>query len=151
MPTTRQGMGSIEIEELIAQRVADAMTTYKANRNSRNGVHQETSASAGGVKPTPRANKIQEAVRMAHDLMDKVVRAKTAKNVENKRKWENNQRINNVQQPNKRSDVVNAYTVGSTERVGYAGRAPLCNRCTLHYTGPCTVRCNNCKRVGHLV
>ncbi|GKA51787.1 reverse transcriptase domain-containing protein [Tanacetum coccineum] len=54
MPTTRQGMGSIEIEELIAQRVADAMTTYKANRNIGNGVHYKISASVGGVKPTPR-------------------------------------------------------------------------------------------------
>ncbi|GKA81010.1 hypothetical protein Tco_0787702 [Tanacetum coccineum] len=53
MPTTRQGMGSTEIEELIPQSVADAMTAYEANMNYENGVHHETSASAGGVDPTP--------------------------------------------------------------------------------------------------
>ncbi|GJV18257.1 reverse transcriptase domain-containing protein [Tanacetum coccineum] len=47
-------------------------------------------------------------------------------------------------------NVVKAYNAGSTERVEYAGRAPLCNRCTLHHTRLCTVKCNNCKRVGHI-
>ncbi|GJW86454.1 hypothetical protein Tco_0161794 [Tanacetum coccineum] len=54
MPTTRQGMGSVDIEQLIAQCVANAMIAYEVNRNSGNGVHNETSASAGGVEPTPR-------------------------------------------------------------------------------------------------
>ncbi|GJS73522.1 hypothetical protein Tco_0706363 [Tanacetum coccineum] len=54
MPTTRQGMGSTKIKELIAQSVADAMTAYEANMNYENGVHHETSASAEGVDPTPR-------------------------------------------------------------------------------------------------
>nr|GEZ82347.1 reverse transcriptase domain-containing protein [Tanacetum cinerariifolium] len=26
---------------------------------------------------------------------------------------------------------------------------PLCRKCTLHHTGPCTVRCQNCHKVGH--
>ncbi|GJR11670.1 putative reverse transcriptase domain-containing protein [Tanacetum coccineum] len=45
MPTTRQGFNPAAIEQLIAQRVADAMTAYEANRNSRNGVNNEASRS----------------------------------------------------------------------------------------------------------
>ncbi|GKA74718.1 hypothetical protein Tco_0781020 [Tanacetum coccineum] len=35
---------------IIAQHVADAMTTYEANRNSGNGINNKTSGSAGGVE-----------------------------------------------------------------------------------------------------
>nr|GFD15874.1 hypothetical protein [Tanacetum cinerariifolium] len=37
IPVTRQGMTTDAIEELIAQCVADALETYEANRNTRNG------------------------------------------------------------------------------------------------------------------
>ncbi|GJS99003.1 hypothetical protein Tco_0820173 [Tanacetum coccineum] len=50
MPTTRQGLNSAAIEQLITQHVADAMTAYEANQNSDNGVKIETSRSAGGVE-----------------------------------------------------------------------------------------------------
>ncbi|GKE17210.1 putative reverse transcriptase domain-containing protein, partial [Tanacetum coccineum] len=33
---------------------------------------------------------------------------------------------------------------------GYTGNRPLCKKCTLHHTGPCTVKCNTCNKVGHL-
>ncbi|GJS11770.1 reverse transcriptase domain-containing protein [Tanacetum coccineum] len=32
---------------------------------------------------------------------------------------------------------------------GYNGPHPLCRKCTLHHTGPCTVRCQNCNKVDH--
>ncbi|GJZ87833.1 hypothetical protein Tco_0659615 [Tanacetum coccineum] len=38
MPTTRQGLNSVVIEQLITQSVDDVMTAYEANRNSRNRV-----------------------------------------------------------------------------------------------------------------
>ncbi|GKA44364.1 hypothetical protein Tco_0737088 [Tanacetum coccineum] len=52
MPTTRQGMNSAAIEQLITQLVVDAITAYEANRASRNGTHNEASRSAGGVEHT---------------------------------------------------------------------------------------------------
>ncbi|GKD51675.1 reverse transcriptase domain-containing protein [Tanacetum coccineum] len=84
-----------------------------------------------GLTPDIRGNvtsskptKIQEAIRMAHDLTD--------------------------QQPNKRQDVVRAYTARPSDmKEGYAGKAPLCNRCKLNHIGPCIVQSNNCKRIGH--
>ncbi|GKG46749.1 putative reverse transcriptase domain-containing protein, partial [Tanacetum coccineum] len=38
---------------------------------------------------------------------------------------------------------------GNNEKRGYAGPHLLCNKCRYHHVGPCTVKCNNCKRVGH--
>ncbi|GJR60267.1 reverse transcriptase domain-containing protein [Tanacetum coccineum] len=32
----------------------------------------------------------------------------------------------------------------------YAGNLPLCRKCDLHHTGPCTVKCNTYNKVGHL-
>nr|GEW79130.1 hypothetical protein [Tanacetum cinerariifolium] len=58
VPPIRQTLSSIEIEELVAQHVSDAMTTYEANRRSGNGVHHEISASAGRVEPTPRGTDV---------------------------------------------------------------------------------------------
>ncbi|GKB03139.1 hypothetical protein Tco_0831228 [Tanacetum coccineum] len=52
MTTTRQGLSSAAIEQLIAQRVADALIAYEANRNSGTGVSDETSGSAKGAEHT---------------------------------------------------------------------------------------------------
>ncbi|GJY42869.1 putative reverse transcriptase domain-containing protein [Tanacetum coccineum] len=43
-----------------------------------------------------------------------------------------------------------SYVVTPTENNGYIGNRPLCKKCTLHHTGPCTVKCNTCNKVGHL-
>ncbi|GJU28139.1 putative reverse transcriptase domain-containing protein [Tanacetum coccineum] len=43
-----------------------------------------------------------------------------------------------------------AYAATLTENNGYTGNRPLCKKCTLHHTGPCTVKCNICNKVGHL-
>nr|GFD07657.1 hypothetical protein [Tanacetum cinerariifolium] len=42
-----------------------------------------------------------------------------------------------------------AYAADPTEGRGYAGNLPLCNKCKLHHTGPCKVRCRSCQKVGH--
>ncbi|GJV12057.1 putative reverse transcriptase domain-containing protein [Tanacetum coccineum] len=78
------------------------------------------------------------------------------KNAENKRRLEVNQRDNRGQQPPfKRpnvggQNVARAYTAGNNERKAYNGPLPLCNKCKLHYEGPCTVRCGKCNKVEHL-
>ncbi|GKC66212.1 putative reverse transcriptase domain-containing protein [Tanacetum coccineum] len=78
-----------------------------------------------------------------------------ARSAENKRRMESNPRDNHGQQPPfKRQNVsgqnvARAYTAGNNERKGYAGPHPLCNKCRYHHVGPCIVKCNNCKRVGH--
>ncbi|GKC36098.1 reverse transcriptase domain-containing protein [Tanacetum coccineum] len=66
-------------------------------------------------------------------------------NYQNNRNNNNNNRNNDYhQQQNGRQETFRTY--GNR---GYNGPHPLCRKCTLHHTGPCTVRCQNCNKVGH--
>ncbi|GJT60290.1 reverse transcriptase domain-containing protein [Tanacetum coccineum] len=100
--------------------------------------------------------RLQDAVRIANNLMDQKLKGYAMKNAENKRKFDNSQKDNRGQQPpNKRQNVggqnvARAYTAGNNERRVYNGPLPLCNKCKFHHEGPCTVRCGKCKKVGHL-
>ncbi|GJZ60098.1 reverse transcriptase domain-containing protein [Tanacetum coccineum] len=91
---------------------------------------------------------MQEATEMATELMDKKISTFAERQAENKRKLDNNHQAQ--QQLPKRQNVVQAYAAGTGERKEYAGTLPLCNKCKFHHNGPCTVKCANCKRVGHL-
>ncbi|GJT27821.1 reverse transcriptase domain-containing protein [Tanacetum coccineum] len=51
---------------------------------------------------------------------------------------------------NRRQETFRAYAATPTENNGYTENRPLCKKCTQHYTGPCTVKCNTCNKVGHL-
>ncbi|GJX56689.1 hypothetical protein Tco_0286586 [Tanacetum coccineum] len=104
MPTRRQTLSSAAIEQLIAQRVADTLTDYKTNKNSRARANDGAGASdsADGALtwwnayaqsigidvsyqtpwkdlkkmmtkeyyPRNELQKMEGAIRMAHDLMD---------------------------------------------------------------------------------
>ncbi|GKD85100.1 reverse transcriptase domain-containing protein [Tanacetum coccineum] len=80
--------------------------------------------------------RLQDAVRIANNLMDQKLKGYAVKNAENKRRLEN---------------VSKAYTAGNNERKPYSGLLPLCNKCKLHHEGPCTMRCGKCNMVGHLI
>ncbi|GKB05137.1 reverse transcriptase domain-containing protein [Tanacetum coccineum] len=96
--------------------------------------------------------RLQDAIRMANGLMDQKVCVCAARNAKQKRKFNNNPRGNRVQQPPfKRQNVAQAFTMGNNEKRGYARSAPYYNKCRLHHEGPCTVKCTNCKKVGHMV
>ncbi|GJU26805.1 putative reverse transcriptase domain-containing protein [Tanacetum coccineum] len=113
-----------------------------------------------GSKPT----SLNEAVRMAHALMEQKAQARTERIVEgNKRKWESSQGGNNGnnrnnnrdntrhnQQNNQRQGNARAMTTAPAEQGGYAGNKPLCNRCRKHHFGYCKVVCNNCGKAGHM-
>ncbi|GJX32401.1 putative reverse transcriptase domain-containing protein [Tanacetum coccineum] len=77
-----------------------------------------------------RVERLQDAIRIANQLMDKKLQGYAVRSAENKRRME-------------------AYTAGNNERKGYVGPHTLCNKCGYHHVGPCTVKCNKCKRVGH--
>nr|GEV25111.1 reverse transcriptase domain-containing protein [Tanacetum cinerariifolium] len=102
------------------------------------------------IKAEP--TRLQDAIRLANSLMDQKVHASSARQAENKRRWESNQGNNHVQEPQpKRQNMVRAYTTRPGEKKVYARNLPLCNKCKLHHTGPCTIKCNNCMRVGHMI
>ncbi|GKC90373.1 reverse transcriptase domain-containing protein [Tanacetum coccineum] len=66
-------------------------------------------------------------------------------NYQNNRNNNNNNRNNDYhQQQNGRQKTFRTYG-----NHGYNGPHPLCKKYTLHHTGPCTVRCQNCNKVGH--
>ncbi|GJY24781.1 reverse transcriptase domain-containing protein [Tanacetum coccineum] len=64
----------------------------------------------------------------------------------------NNSNRNNdhQQQQNRRQETFRAYAATPTENSRYAGSLSLCKKCTLHHTGPCTIKCQTCNKVGHL-
>ncbi|GJS05583.1 reverse transcriptase domain-containing protein [Tanacetum coccineum] len=91
---------------------------------------------------------MQDAIEIINELMDQKVRAYAERQAENKRKLNNNNQ--DQQQPPKKQSVAISYTAGSGEKKEYVGTLPLCNKCKFHHNGPCTVKCANRKRVGHL-
>nr|GEY26738.1 putative reverse transcriptase domain-containing protein [Tanacetum cinerariifolium] len=69
-----------------------------------------------------------------------------------KRKLENTLRStqNQQQQPNKRQNTGQVYTVASGEKKQYEGSKPLCTKCNYHHDDPCAPKCHKCNKVGHL-
>ncbi|GJX45338.1 putative reverse transcriptase domain-containing protein [Tanacetum coccineum] len=104
---------------------------------------------------TANPARLQDAIRIANQLMDKKLQGYAARSAENKRRIESNPRDNRGQQPpfNRQNisgqNVAIAYATGNNKKRGYAGPYPLCNKCRYHHVGPYTVKCNKCKRVGH--
>ncbi|GJT09898.1 putative reverse transcriptase domain-containing protein [Tanacetum coccineum] len=111
---------------------------------------------------------LEEAINIAQRLMDQVTKhAPMQVSSDNKRKFDDrrtfsnnsrsnnnyrntNNRYNNRRQQNQRQEAGRAYVVTSSENGRYARDLPLCKRCNYHHIGPCTGRCNNCNRMGHL-
>ncbi|GKC73513.1 putative reverse transcriptase domain-containing protein [Tanacetum coccineum] len=108
--------------------------------------------------------KLQDAVRIANNLIDQKLKGYAVKNVEKKRRLEVNQRDNLGQQPPfKRpnvggQNVARAYMAGNNERKSYNGPLRLCNKRKRHHEGPCTrgqvvnqrvLTCFECGRQGH--
>ncbi|GJV82265.1 putative reverse transcriptase domain-containing protein [Tanacetum coccineum] len=96
-----------------------------------------------------KSDRLQDAIRIANQLMDKKVQGYAARSAENKRRMESNLRDNRGQQPpfkrqnTSGQNVARAYTAGNNERRGYAGPLPYCNKCRLHHEGLCTMRVLN--------
>nr|GFC48121.1 reverse transcriptase domain-containing protein [Tanacetum cinerariifolium] len=73
-----------------------------------------------------------------------------AENDSNKRKWESNHN-GSLNQQNKGHKVPRAHTAWPINKNAYDGSLPLCNQCKSYHSGPCTVKCRNCKEVGHII
>ncbi|GKD25393.1 reverse transcriptase domain-containing protein, partial [Tanacetum coccineum] len=111
---------------------------------------------------------LKEAITITQRLMDQVTKHNSVQGTsDHKRKFDNrrtfttnnyqnnsnnNSNRNNdyQQQQNRRQETVRAYAAATTENSRYTGSLPLCKKCTLHHTGPCTVKCQTCNKVGHL-
>ncbi|GJV25643.1 reverse transcriptase domain-containing protein [Tanacetum coccineum] len=127
MSASRQGMTSAEINQIVAQRVSDAIEAIAI---------------------------YETKIRMTHDPMNQIIRQEITveKNANNKRKFENQPKDNRVprQPPCKKPGVARAYTIEANGKKAYVGNLPYCIKCKLHHVGPCTVKCSKCKRGGQM-
>ncbi|GJW07527.1 putative reverse transcriptase domain-containing protein [Tanacetum coccineum] len=97
-----------------------------------------------GEVTSSRPDNLNEAVRMAHKLMEKKSQARDERNLEGKkRKWENFQG-NNQKQGNAR-----AMTTAPTDGKVSSGSLPVCKRCFTRHVGQCTIKYHKCGKIGH--
>ncbi|GJX97596.1 putative reverse transcriptase domain-containing protein [Tanacetum coccineum] len=74
---------------------------------------------------------LNEAVRMAHKLMEQKLQARNERILEgNKQKWEN-------------------FQSGNSSGMVSSGSHPMCERCFTGHVGQCTIKCHKCGKVGH--
>ncbi|GJY64864.1 putative reverse transcriptase domain-containing protein [Tanacetum coccineum] len=90
---------------------------------------------------------LDEAIKLANDLMDQKLRTYVERHNDNKKKADDSTRNN--QQPHRKQNVARAYTAGPGEKKVYTGTLPLCTKCNYHHTGQCVPKCGNYKRYGH--
>ncbi|GJX61525.1 reverse transcriptase domain-containing protein [Tanacetum coccineum] len=111
-----------------------------------------------GETTSSRPTVLNEAVRMAHTLMEQKLQAKAKRIAEgNKRKWENNNnnrrnyQNNNRHNQNNNQIHRNARALTTTQNAGanQTGVAPKCNRCGLCHFDQCPPKCNNCGKIRH--
>nr|GEW72768.1 putative reverse transcriptase domain-containing protein [Tanacetum cinerariifolium] len=115
---------------------------------------------------------LEEAINIVQRLMDQIIKHSSMQGTsDHKQKFDDRRNSNNNnnypnnhnknyqnnrnndyrQQQNKRQETFRFYANTPTENIRYTGNRPLCKKCTLHHTGPCTVKCNTCNKVGHLI
>ncbi|GJR99234.1 putative reverse transcriptase domain-containing protein [Tanacetum coccineum] len=109
-------------------------------------------------KPT----NLNEAVRMAHKLMEQKLKARNERILEgNKRKWENFQSGNNSgksnhkdnlrqsSQNNQKQGNAQAMTTTPNEGKVSSGSLSMYERCFTHHVGQCTIKCHKYGKIGH--
>ncbi|GJU70573.1 putative reverse transcriptase domain-containing protein [Tanacetum coccineum] len=112
----------------------------------------------GEVTSSKPAN-LNEAVRMAHNLMEQKSHARDERILEgNKQKWESFQSGNGSGKGNHRDN--SRQTLQNNQKKGNAramvtaptdGQLPLCERCFTRHIGQCTIKCHRCGKVGHKI
>nr|GFA58244.1 reverse transcriptase domain-containing protein [Tanacetum cinerariifolium] len=122
MTTVNQGMNVEEIEQVVAQRVANAIEAIAI---------YETKTNLGRKSISQTERQIE----------------KVEENASNKRKCGSNHN-GSLSQQNKGHKVPRAHTAWPINNKAYDGSLPPCNQCKSHHNGPCTVKCGNCKKSG---
>ncbi|GJU15213.1 putative reverse transcriptase domain-containing protein [Tanacetum coccineum] len=98
-----------------------------------------------------KPKRMQEAIEMTTEIMDKRISTFAKRQAENKRKFDDTSKNNqNQQQPSKRQNVARAYTTRPGKKKPYGGSKPLCSKCNYHHDGQCAPKCHKCNRFGHL-
>ncbi|GKD20423.1 hypothetical protein Tco_1222126 [Tanacetum coccineum] len=123
-----------------------------------NGLPRSIEGNVTASKP----QTLEEAINIAHRLMDQIIKRDSVLETNDRKQklederniinnnYQNNHNNNNRnndyhRQQNRRQETFRTYTVTN----GYAGNLPLCKRCRLHHTGPCSIKCQVCNKIGH--
>nr|GEY01757.1 reverse transcriptase domain-containing protein [Tanacetum cinerariifolium] len=153
------------IRQLVADSVTAALEVQSANTTEIQKMEDEfyhLTVKGNDLK----TYTLEEAINIAQRLMDQVTKDTLVQvpsdhkqkfddrrtfNNNNYRNTNINNRYNNYQpQQNQRQEAVRAYGATPAENNRYNGNSPLCKKCTLRHTGPCTAKCNTCNKVDHL-
>ncbi|GJS02990.1 putative reverse transcriptase domain-containing protein, partial [Tanacetum coccineum] len=120
-----------------------------------------------GETCSSKPSTLNEAIRMAHGLMEHKVHGWKENNAnQNKRKWESGNQGNNQgnrnnnrgdyhdnrrhnQNSNRRNGGARAMTQAQGENVNQGGHAPKCNKCNMFHFGNFPMTCSNCGKRGH--
>ncbi|GKA69252.1 putative reverse transcriptase domain-containing protein [Tanacetum coccineum] len=110
-----------------------------------------------GEVTSSKPTDMNEAVRMAHKLMEQKSQARDARILEGKKqKWESLQSGNGSgkgnQKDNSRQTLQNSQKQGNARAMVTAptdGKLPLCERCFTRHVSQCTIKCHKCGKVGH--
>ncbi|GJV20027.1 putative reverse transcriptase domain-containing protein [Tanacetum coccineum] len=115
-----------------------------------------------GEVTSSRPANLNEAVCMAHKLMEQKSQARNERILEGKKqKWESlqsgnssgkgNHRDNSCQtlQNSQKQGNARAMVTAPTDEKVSSGSLPLCERCFTCHVGACTIKCHKCGKVGH--
>nr|GEZ12286.1 hypothetical protein [Tanacetum cinerariifolium] len=100
----------------------------------------------GNVKSS-KPKTLDETIELANDLMDQKLRTYAERKSDSKRKADDISRNN--QQPFERQNVAKAYNLGSAEKKTHEGNTPKYTKCQRNHSGPCTLKCHKCGKIGH--
>ncbi|GJZ80624.1 putative reverse transcriptase domain-containing protein [Tanacetum coccineum] len=121
-----------------------------------------------GETYSSKTTTLNEAIRMAHGLMEHKVQGWKERNAEqNKRKSEGGNQGNNQgnrnnnrgdyrdnrhhnQNNNRRNGGARAINQAQNENVNQGGHALKCNRCNMFHFGNCPAKCNKCEKRRHI-
>ncbi|GJZ30589.1 hypothetical protein Tco_0575636 [Tanacetum coccineum] len=139
----------------------EARSTVSQNRIQGSSALSGLPRSIEGNVTASKPQTLEEATNIAQRLMDQIIKhdsmqetndhkrkLEEKRNIINNNNYQNNYKNNNRnndyhQQQNRRQETFRTYAATN----GYTGNHPLCERCTLHHIGPCTVKCQTCNRV----
>ncbi|GKD21126.1 putative reverse transcriptase domain-containing protein [Tanacetum coccineum] len=141
-------MTQVTIKKLVADSVATALEAQAATMANTDNTNRNT-----GQSGTHIARKCSYKEFMSCQPFNFKVKFATGTLTEEALSWWNSfaQPIG-IEEAYKipGQETVRAYAVTPTENSRYTRSLPLCKKCTLHHTGPCTVKCQTCNKVGHL-
>nr|GEZ31352.1 putative reverse transcriptase domain-containing protein [Tanacetum cinerariifolium] len=100
----------------------------------------------GNVKSS-KPKTLDETIELANDLMDQKLCTYAETKSDSKRKVDDISRNN--QQPFKKQNVAKTYNLGSAEKKTYEGNTSKCTKCQCNHSGPYTLKCHKCGKIGH--